>query len=116
MITPTEALLAQARQALKLHTSVGVVPLMNRLGEFQKLVQRLVAEIERLENDLATLKLSDLSCPVCKGTGEMKDSVQGWDVGEPAPTCETCKGKGRLGSGAEFLAVLDEIAKVAGGG
>ena len=35
-------------------------------------------------------------CPTCKGTGELKDAVQAWDVsGAPIPKCGRCKGTGR---------------------
>lgn len=29
-------------------------------------------------------------CPVCEGRGVLKEAVQGWDVGQPAPECPHC--------------------------
>src|SRR5690348_16155693 len=41
----------------------------------------------------------NVPCPVCKGTGYMKEAVQGWDVGQPAPECPHCD-EGTLDLGA----------------
>lgn len=40
------------------------------------------------------------TCPVCRGTGELKEAVQAWDVaGAPVPVCPHCDdGKVDLGS------------------